>query len=127
MKRIGKKRWVIPDINIPLRSTGKEPEFLSQDRVTVMNTGIKSVNVRIVLFSETDEPVYFSPVIIKGHRIRKIRINDLINPVPAYLETSYSVMVEADREVVVQFFRMNTGNINTSIMGTIAFGTDHGK
>lgn len=124
MKPAGKKKWVIPGIRIPLQSTGKEPEMLSQDRISVLNTGTDAVNIRLTIFQSTGEPVIFRTLEIKPEKVRKIRINDLIDPIPVELETDYSLLVEADGNIIVQFLRMDTSASNRSITGTIAFGTD---
>lgn len=124
MRSAGKKIWVIPDIRIPLRSTGKEPEMLSQDRIAILNTGNKPARIVMTIFREDDEPVEFTPLNIEPGRLRKIRVNDLINPAPVYLETDYSLVIEADCEIIVQHLKMNTGDRNTSITGTIAFGRE---
>jgi hypothetical protein len=124
MEAKGKKKWVIPGGHIPLQSTGREPDLVSQDRIAVLNAGSKSVKVKIGIFYTDHEPVNEYVISVKGQRLKKIRINDLINPFPITLETAYAMVIEAEEPVVVQFLRMSTGNKNLSIMGTIAFGTD---
>jgi hypothetical protein len=119
----GKKKWVIPGINIPAASNGVEPEFLSQDRITILNTGEKAVEIKLTAYRPDDEPIVFTMLSVEGRRLRKLRLNDLINPVPLYLESEYSLVVEAGHNVIVQFLRMNTGDRNTAITGTIAFGS----
>jgi hypothetical protein len=122
MKSQGKKKWVIPGINIPAASHGLEPEFLSQDRITILNTGENAVAIKLTAYRADDEPLVFASLSVEGRRLRKIRLNDLINPLPLYLESEYSLIVESEDNVIVQFFRMNTGGRNTAITGTIAFG-----
>jgi hypothetical protein len=124
MKSQGKKKWVIPGINIPAASHGVEPEFLSQDRIAILNTGEETVEIKLTAYRPHDEPIVFTTLSIEGRRLKKIRLNDLINPVPLFLESEYSLIVEADENIIVQFLRMNTGNRNTAIAGTIAFGTE---
>jgi hypothetical protein len=124
MKSQGKKKWVIPDISIPAASHGVEPEFLSQDRITILNTGEKAVEIKLTAYRPDDEPIVFTILSVEGRRLRRIRLNDLINPVPLYLESEYSLLVEAEDNVIVQFLRINTGDRNSSIAGTIAFGSE---
>jgi hypothetical protein len=124
MEIIGRKKWVIPGGYIPFKSTGREPELLSQDRISILNTGKETATVNITIFHEHDEAIEHEPVKVKGQRIKKIRINDLINPFPVILEKEYAIVIESDKPVVVQFMRMNTGQNNLALMGTIAFGTD---
>lgn len=124
MRAIGKKEWVIPGGHIPFQSTGKEPEFISQDRISVLNTNNKSVEISITIFYSDKETV--SPVRIKiqAQRVRKIRINDIIGPFPVPLETDYALHIKSEEPVLIQFTRMNTGSDKAAIMGSMAFGTD---
>jgi hypothetical protein len=121
MKAAGRKIWVIPGGNIPLESSGEEPEFLSQDRLSILNTGEAPVNIKITIYFPQTAPIVYSAIRIEGSRLRKIRLNDLIDPFPVVLGTEYSIVAESDGNVIVQFLRMDTGNKNKSIMGTIAF------
>jgi hypothetical protein len=124
MEAPGRKRWVIPGGHIPLKSTGREPDLVSQDRITILNTGEKNIDIKITLYLSDHEPVTGYNIKIKKQRLKKIRINDLIDPFPVTLETDYSLMIESEEPVIVQFLRMNTGNVNLAIMGTMGFGTD---
>jgi hypothetical protein len=124
MEQTGSRKWIIPGGYIPLSSTGKEPAFLSQDRISILNMNNNTATVRITIFYSEDETVELAPVKVIGRRIRKIRINDLINPYPVLLEKEYGIMVESDEPVVIQFLKMNTGQNSLALMGTMAFGTD---
>jgi hypothetical protein len=124
LKALGKKKWIIPGGHIPLKSTGREPDMVSQDKIAILNTGLNAVKVRLTVFYSDDDPVNNYILEVKGQRLKKIRINDLIDPFPVTLETDYSLVIEAGEPVVVQFLRMDTGYRNIAIMGTIGFGTD---
>jgi hypothetical protein len=121
----GKKLWIIPGGQIPLKSTGREPDFVSQDQLAILNTGSVTVNIKMFLYYSDQDPVSGYSIKVKGNRLKKFRINDLIDPFPVILETKYSIVLESDGPVIVQFFRMNSGQNNAATMGTIAFGTDH--
>jgi hypothetical protein len=121
---IGKKKWIIPGGNMPLKSTGKEPEMLSQDRISILNTNKKDVQVKVQVFYEKEESVTGYQINIKGQRLRCIRINDLIDPFPIELEKPYSLLIEAEDPILVQFLKMNTSSAEVSIMGTMAFATN---
>jgi hypothetical protein len=125
MEASGKKLWVIPGGNIPLQSNGKEPEMVSQDRIAVLNTGMNDVKIKLTIYHDGQDPVTDYNIEIKGRRLKKIRINDLIDPSPLMLESEYAIVIEAQEAVVVQFTRMNTGHKYAAIMGTMAFGTDN--
>jgi hypothetical protein len=124
MDRSGRKRWVIPGGNIPLKSTGREPELVSQDRIAILNTGHGPVSLHLTLFLADHSPVVGYKITVDGQRLKKVRINDLIDPFPVTLETGYGLLIDAEEPVIVQFLRMNTGNENNAGMGTMCFGTD---
>lgn len=120
----GYKKWVIPGGYIPFRSTGREPELLSQDKIAILNLNKEPVNVKLTVFYEEEEPVEGYLIEVEGERVRKFRVNDLINPFPVILEKNYSLVVEASETVVVQYLKMNTGQTNLAMMGSLAFGID---
>lgn len=120
----GKKKWIIPGGHIYLKSNGKEPDLLSQDRIAVLNTGSDPVKLKISVFHSDRDPVEYSLLEIGARRLRKVRINDLIDPCPVFLETDYAIVIEADHNVVVQFMQMNTGQRNAAMMGSISFSAD---
>ncbi|SFD97454.1 sensory rhodopsin transducer [Nitrosomonas sp. Nm166] len=124
MQAIGKKKWVIPAGHIPLKSTGKEPDLLSQDRIAILNTGMNTVKLKLTVYHPDQESIENYSLEVKGQRLRKVRINDLINPFPIFLATDYALVIEAEHEVIIQFLQMNTGHKNVAIMGTMAYGTD---
>jgi hypothetical protein len=49
---------------------------------------------------------------VKARRLRKIRVNDLIDPLPVPLDTPYSLVLESNVRVVVQLGRMSTASPN---------------
>ena len=124
MKMTGSKKWIIPGVHIPFKSTGIEPVMVSQDRIAILNLQPGPVKIHLTVYQAGMDPVSGYILEIQGQRLKKIRLNDLIDPYPLYLDTDYALLIEADRQVIVQFLRMNTGNGNAAIMGTMGYGTD---
>jgi hypothetical protein len=123
MKKTGSKKWIIPGVHIPFKSTGREPEMVSQDKIAILNLHTEPAKIRLTVYQTRMDPVSGYNLEIQGQRLKKIRINDLIDPYPLYLETDYALLIEADREVIVQFLRMNTGHESLATMGTMGYGT----
>jgi hypothetical protein len=115
-----KKEWIIPGGRIPFRSTGKEPEMLSKDILSVLNTNDTDAEIKIDIYFEDREPARNYRIKVKAERIRKIRFNDLMDPEPIYLEQGYSVHIVSSVPIIVQFTRQDTGGNALAIMGTIA-------
>jgi hypothetical protein len=124
METIGHRQWVIPGGNIPFKGSGKEPDFLSQDRIAILNPNKKTISIKLKIYFSDQEPFENYQLKIDGERLLKFRVNDLIDPFPVPLEENYAIFIEAEEPVVVQFLRMNTGFKNLAIMGTIAFGNE---
>ena len=124
MKKIGKLDWAFSGGRIPFNSTGEEPMFNSHDKISVLNTSEEEAELEIFIFYENEAPVGTFEVEIKPQRLRKIRINDLIDPIPVKLERNYGCYIRSNVPVIIQFSRMDTGQNANSIMGTLAFPAD---
>lgn len=111
---IGKKVWSFAAGNIPMLSWGAEPRFTSHDKIALLNTSTKDANVKIVIFYENAEPITDYEVVVKSKRVRKIRFNDLIDPLPIPLEVPYAFVLESTVPIVVQFSRSITAQAKLS-------------
>jgi len=60
-------------------------------------------------------------ITIPGRRVHHQRFNDLTDPEPIPAGTDYSVVVRADRPVVVQHTRLDSRQAANALMTTIAF------
>ncbi|WP_029036168.1 sensory rhodopsin transducer [Salinimicrobium xinjiangense] len=124
MKKTGKLDWAFTGGRIPFESTGEEPMFNSHDKISVLNTSEDEAEIEIFIFYEDEAPVGTYEIKIKPRRLRKIRINDLIDPAAVRLERNYGCYIRSSVPVVIQFSQMNTGQKNNAIMGTLAFPAD---
>jgi len=107
-KPFGKKIWAFAAGHIPGLTTGPEPDFTSHDKISVLNTSSYNANVGIEIFYENAASVIFRTIEVKARRLRKVRFNDLIDPLPVPLDTPFGFILTSDIEVIVQFSRMNT-------------------
>lgn len=121
MKTYGKKDWAFSAGRIPLASNGEEPEFISHDKISVLNTSGEEALVEMTIFFEDEQPLGTYQVKIAPQRLRKIRFNDLIDPLPIQLEKNYSCLVQSNVPVVVQFSRLNSGERRSAEMSSMAF------
>jgi hypothetical protein len=121
MKTIGKTAWAIAGGHIPLLSTGKEPENTSRDELCFLNAGFEEAHVEVTLFYSDREPVGPYQLAVPARRVRRVRINDLINPEAPPLDTDYGAIVESDLPIVVQLDRKDTSSCENSILTTMGF------
>jgi hypothetical protein len=111
---IGRKRWAIPGGRIPFAMG-------SYDVLRLLNAGRKPAEVEITIVYEECDPIGPYRVRVEARRLRHVRINDLIDPLPVTLEKNYSIAVRSDRPVVVQFTRRDSSAAANAITGTIAY------
>lgn len=108
----GKKRWMFAAGHIPLQSTGREPAFTSHDKIAILNTSNHRAKIMLNIFFEKDDPVLQYQLEVSARRVKKIRINDLIDPLPVPLDTPYALSLDSSEEIIVQFSRMDTSDAN---------------
>lgn len=118
---IGKEKWAFSGGNIPLNSTGREPEFVSSDRLSILNNSDKDADIKITLFFSDKDPGGIFKINVKPERVRKFRINDLIDPHAIPFGVPYAGIVESNVPVVVQFTKHNTSQKELALMGTSAY------
>jgi hypothetical protein len=105
---IGAKTWVLTRGHIPLASVGPEPECTSRDEIAILNTSSREAHVEIEVFYADREPVGPYRLAVQARRLRVVRFNDLIDPLPIPLALDFSAVVRADMPVVVQFGRYDS-------------------
>jgi hypothetical protein len=110
MHIIGKKIWAFSAGHIPWLSNGKEPDFTSHDKIAILNISDVDAKIKITIFYEDENPVLDHEIKVSAKRVRKIRFNDLIDPLPIPLDKPFSFMATSDVEVIIQFSRMDTSS-----------------
>ncbi|HET8838945.1 MAG TPA: sensory rhodopsin transducer [Flavobacteriaceae bacterium] len=121
MKTHGKLNWAIAAGKIPFLCTGKEPDFISYDQLSILNTCEKDAEISLLIFYEDEKPVGDYKIKVKARRLRKIRFNDLIDLEAMQMERNFACCIKSNVPVVVQFSRMNTGAAANSEIATVAF------
>ena len=121
MRALGKIDWAISGGCVPVESNGPEPQFISHDQIAILNTGEKDARLELDVFFEDDQPLGTFKIEVKAGRLRKVRFNDLIDPLPIELGRNYACLIQADAPVVVQFSRLNSGSGTVAEMGSMAF------
>ncbi|HZO68538.1 MAG: sensory rhodopsin transducer [Kribbellaceae bacterium] len=118
---IGTTTWVIGDGYIPPASTGPHPAMTSHDSACMLNANAEPARIEITVYFADREPAGPYVITIPGRRVHHQRFNDLTDPEPIPAGTDYSVVVRADRPVVVQHTRLDSRQAANALMTTIAF------
>jgi hypothetical protein len=124
MTAVGRRVWAIPGGHVPLISSGHEPEDTSRDELAFLNTGDAEATVAVTMFYADRDPVGPYRLTVPARRVRRVRINDLIDPEAVPLGTDYGALIESDVPIVVQFSRLDTGRAEQATLGVMAFAVD---
>lgn len=120
-KGIGRQKWAFSGGMIPLKSTGIEPGFVSNDKVSILNTSDENAQVKLTIYFTDNEVVGEYEIEVEAERIRKFRVNDLIDPHAIPLGVPYGATIESNVPVVVQFTKQHTGQPALALMSTMAY------
>jgi hypothetical protein len=121
MNAIGSRRWAIADNYIPSWSNGPEPEMLSHESISLLNTTDQEAHVLITAFFSDREPIGPYRVEVPPRRTQHIRLNNLDAPAALPRGIGFSTVIEADIPVVVQQTRLDSRQTSNALMTTIAY------
>ncbi|MDR7127861.1 hypothetical protein J2X69_000189 [Algoriphagus sp. 4150] len=123
-KNWGKKIWGFPGGFIPAESSGKEPEMLSKDEISILNTSQKDADILITIYYADRDPVSGYKITVKAERVRQFRINDLIDPHAIPLGVQYGAVLQSSAPVIVQWSKQITSEGKLGLMGAMAYPVD---
>lgn len=118
---IGKKIWAIAEGYIPGYSNGPPPDFISHEAACILNTSDEDAHIQIMLYFTDKEPVGPYKLMVPARRTRHFRFNDLKDPHPVPLETSYSSVFVSDQPIVLQYTRLDSRQNANALITTIAY------
>ncbi|WPR74513.1 sensory rhodopsin transducer [Algoriphagus sp. NG3] len=123
-KNWGKKIWGFPGGFIPAGSTGKEPEMLSKDEISILNTAKTDAEILITIYYADRNPVSGYSITVKAERVKQFRVNDLIDPHAIPLGLPYAAILESSVPVIVQWSKQVTADGKLGLMGSMAYPID---
>ncbi len=106
----GHKIWAITGGNIPVKSTGTEPENTSRNVLHILNTGHQDANICITIYYAEKPPSGIYKIAVKAQRMRSIRFNDLIDPEAIPLATDFASVIHSDVPIIAGFSKTDTGS-----------------
>ncbi len=120
---VGKKKWLIPDCELPEPGEGV---LKGHESVIVVNDEDLPAKIKVTLYF-TDKMCYDNIVWEVGaKRVRCFRMN---NPedicgysVP--FETQYAMKLESDRRIVAQYGRLDNRQTNLAYYTTLGYSED---
>lgn len=119
-KAYGKKTWLIPDTFLNSKSRNSS---ISHEAICVINTSDVDAEIALTLyFEDRDKITDFSSFCGAG-RTHHIRMDKLRSKngdmIPR--DTPYAILVESNVEIVVQYSRLDSSEVEMALMTTIAY------
>lgn len=121
---IGRTRWAISGGDVPVESTGPEPEMVSRDEVCLLNVGEEMATAELTLHYADGRKAGPYSLSVAAERVRHVRVNDLIDPYAPPLGEAYGIVVEATAPIVVQFTRQDTRQTENATLSTVVYGEE---
>ena len=90
---IGHKNWAILRGWIPP---------LGDEAVSLLNAAARDAHVLMIVYYSNRDPVGPYRIMIPAGRMRRIRLNTLVDPEPLLRATDYASTIESDVPIVVQ-------------------------
>lgn len=111
-------KWFIPDCYWPQVDHG---DYVSHEAVCVLNTNDTEAKVFLTLYFEDREKLSGFSVTVGAERTSHIRLDKLLNEdgVPVPRATPYAIVVECDKDISVQYTRVDTTQPELAIATTI--------
>ncbi len=119
-KTIGSKTWFIADGYYSSISKGQL--FNSHEAICVLNPGKEDAQIHITLYFEDRDKIDGFMAQCKGERTNHIRMDKIrdSNGKGVPMDVPYAMMVESDRDIIVQYSRMDTSQAEMALMTTMA-------
>lgn len=122
MHALGRKNWVVPGGYIPYYgTTHRDEEMESQERLCITNCDEKDAKITLYIYFEDQDPLGPYHVTVPSKRVKHVKINDLKDPEVVPYGVHYSCVIEGDRPVVVQHFRLDSRQCENAISSNIPY------
>ncbi len=119
-KAYGKKTWLIPDAFLNSKSKN---ESISHEAICVINTSDVDAEIALTLFYEDRDKVTDFSSFCGAGRTHHIRLDKIRSKNGEMIprDTPYAILVESNVEIVVQYSRLDTSEVEMALMTTIAY------
>lgn len=120
MRVLGKKRWIIPDCELPPEGEG---ELKGHESVIIVNDSTKTARVNVKLYFTDKE--YYDKItwVIEPKRVKCFRMNN-VKDTCGYVvakETQYAIKLTSNVKIVVQYGRLDNRQTNLAYYTTLAY------
>lgn len=119
-KAYGKKTWLIPDAY--LNSISKNSS-VSHEAICVINTSDIDAEIALTLYYEDRDKICDFSSFCGAGRTHHIRLDKIRSKNGEMIprDTPYAILIESNVEIVVQYSRLDTSEVEMALMTTIAY------
>lgn len=116
----GSRVWYIPDGFSPSDGLGLDD---GHESICIINDMDKTANIKIKFFFENECPVEDIEFKLHPQRCKHLRLNDPKNLGGFRLDVNkpYSIKLESDIDIIVQYSRLTSYNDRFSLMTTMGY------
>jgi hypothetical protein len=117
----GAKTWYFPDGYLPEKTGSGCME--AHEALMLLNTGKETVNVKIDVYFEDKEAFKDIEISVPCERVKTLRLDNPadIGGLEIPVLTQYSLRVRSDKNIVVQFGRLDTTQNNMAYYGVAGY------
>jgi len=117
---MGKRKWIIPDCELPHEGEGL---LKGHESVIIVNDTNKKAEIKVKLYFTDKECVDNIVWHVEPQRVRCFRMNnskDMCGYVVPY-DTQYAMKIESNVKIVVQYGRLDNRQTNLAFYTTIGY------
>lgn len=123
-ENIGRHVWAIAEGYIPKGGHGPKPEMESHETACILNAGLETAKVEIMIYFADRDPIGPYRVEVKAQRTKHVRFNDLKDPETIPRGTDYASVIRSNVPIVVQHTRLDTRQSEAALLSTIAYAEE---
>lgn len=120
----GKNEWYIVDGYRPSPQPDPAAVYEGHESIMILNPNAEDAHVRISVYFEDRDPVENIPYLVPAKRIRcfKSHEKEVLGGLEIGVGVQYSMRIESDVGVVVQYGRLDVQQSNMAYMALMAQG-----
>ena len=119
----GSRFWYVADGWLPLRDRSEKTGFEGHEAIMILNCDDQDARILMDIFFEDREPVVDILLKVPARRVKCFRMDhpDEIGGLEIRRLEQYAMRFRSDRDVIVQYGRMDVSQPNLAYIGMMAY------
>ena len=120
VKKIGSKKWVFPDAEMPEVSPGK---MVAHESIIILNLNKEAVNVEMSLYFEDKPPIKNIKLKVDPEKVKCFRLDrsEEIDGLNIPKKTQYAIVLDSNLEIIAQYGRLDTTQSNMAFYTVMGY------